>query len=155
VCSVITIVCITTIQSSGNTYVHSDLNLLLFLSKYSISNNNSQNKGVYKYVNLKRKLPLCNAHIEFNKICLKENTHYCGDWTNDKLCTHNMTLKYNISTKLQFTVHQLVQRWAMGWLAGVRFPAGAKFFSSSQRPGRFWDPTSLLSNGYWGRFPRR
>jgi hypothetical protein len=30
----------------------------------------------------------------------------------------------------------------------VRVPAGAKIFSSPQRPDRLWGPPSLLSNGY-------
>jgi hypothetical protein len=31
---------------------------------------------------------------------------------------------------------------------------GTRFFSSPSHPGRFWGPTSLLSNGYHGFFPR-
>jgi hypothetical protein len=33
---------------------------------------------------------------------------------------------------------------------GVRFPAGAKNFSSSLCPDRLWGPPSLLYNGYRG-----
>jgi hypothetical protein len=36
---------------------------------------------------------------------------------------------------------------------GVRFPVGARIFSSPYRPDRFWVPTSLVSNGYRGSFP--
>jgi hypothetical protein len=32
----------------------------------------------------------------------------------------------------------------------VRVPIRAKFFSSPCHPDQFWDPPSLLSNGYWG-----
>jgi hypothetical protein len=35
--------------------------------------NKRQNYSVYKYMNLKRKLLLSNAHIDFNKTCPKEN----------------------------------------------------------------------------------
>jgi hypothetical protein len=34
---------------------------------------------------------------------------------------------------------------------GVGVPVGACIFSSPCRPDRFWDPPSLLSNGYPGR----
>jgi hypothetical protein len=34
--------------------------------QYNISNNNGQNKSVYKYMNLKQKLLLCIARIYFN-----------------------------------------------------------------------------------------
>jgi hypothetical protein len=37
---------------------------------------------------------------------------------------------------------------------GVRVPVGARIFSSPRRPDRLWGPPSLLSNGYWGRFPQ-
>jgi hypothetical protein len=37
---------------------------------------------------------------------------------------------------------------------GVRVPVGAKFFSSPRRPHRIGGPSSLLSNGHRGRFPR-
>jgi hypothetical protein len=40
--------------------------------KYHIYNN-SQNRNVYKYTNLKGKLILCNDHINFNNICLNKN----------------------------------------------------------------------------------
>jgi hypothetical protein len=31
---------------------------------------------------------------------------------------------------------------------------GRVFFFQSLRPDRLWGPLSLLSNGYWGSFPR-
>jgi hypothetical protein len=34
--------------------------------------NSSQTKSVYKYMNLKRKLLMCNAHIKFNQTCQKQ-----------------------------------------------------------------------------------
>jgi hypothetical protein len=37
---------------------------------------------------------------------------------------------------------------------GVRVPVGSRIFSSPRRPERLWGPLSLLSNGYWGLFPR-
>jgi hypothetical protein len=43
---------------------------------------------------------------------------------------------------------------ATGWTAGVRFPAGARPFSSPQSPDELWGPPSLLYNGYPGRFGR-
>jgi hypothetical protein len=36
---------------------------------------------------------------------------------------------------------------------GVRVPVEGRFCSSSRRPGRFWGPPSVLSNGYRGFFP--
>jgi hypothetical protein len=36
----------------------------------------------------------------------------------------------------------------------VRVPAGSRIFSSPRRPVRLWGSPSLLSNGYWGLFPR-
>jgi hypothetical protein len=36
----------------------------------------------------------------------------------------------------------------MGWMAGVQILEGARFFSLAKRSDRFWDPSSLLSNGY-------
>jgi hypothetical protein len=43
-------------------------------------------------------------------------------------------------------------RIAMGLTAGVRFPVGARFSSLHWCTDRFWDPSSLLSNGYRGSF---
>jgi hypothetical protein len=37
---------------------------------------------------------------------------------------------------------------------GVRVPGGPRFLSFPRRPDRFWYPSSLLSNGYRGFFPR-
>jgi hypothetical protein len=37
---------------------------------------------------------------------------------------------------------------------GVRVPVGSRIFSSTRRPDWLWGPTSLLSNGYRGSFPR-
>jgi hypothetical protein len=37
---------------------------------------------------------------------------------------------------------------------GVRVPVGLRIFSSPRRPDRLWDTPNLLSNGYWGLFPR-
>jgi hypothetical protein len=37
---------------------------------------------------------------------------------------------------------------------GGRIPVQTKFVSSPSRPGRFWEPPSLLSNGYLGLFLR-
>jgi hypothetical protein len=37
---------------------------------------------------------------------------------------------------------------------GVRVPIGSRIFSSSHCPDRFWEPPSLLFNGYSGHFPR-
>jgi hypothetical protein len=39
---------------------------------YNLFNNNGQIISVYKYMNLKRKLLICNAHIDYNKTFLKE-----------------------------------------------------------------------------------
>jgi hypothetical protein len=33
---------------------------------------------------------------------------------------------------------------------GVRVPVGSRIFTSSQRLDRLWNPSSLLSKGYWG-----
>jgi hypothetical protein len=42
--------------------------------KYSLNGfRNCQIKSIYKYMNLKRKLFMCNAHIKFNQTCQKEN----------------------------------------------------------------------------------
>jgi hypothetical protein len=40
------------------------------LTKYVITNYNCQNESVYKY--MKQKLLMCNAHINFKKICQKK-----------------------------------------------------------------------------------
>jgi hypothetical protein len=37
---------------------------------------------------------------------------------------------------------------------GVRVPVGARIFSSPLCPDQPWGPPNLLSNGYWGLFPR-
>lgn len=39
----------------------------------SIHNNNSDNKKIYKYMNLKRMLLVMYARTDFNKTCLKQN----------------------------------------------------------------------------------
>jgi hypothetical protein len=38
----------------------------------------------------------------------------------------------------------------MGWTAGVRFLAEARFFCSPQRPDRLWGSPNLLSSRYGG-----
>jgi hypothetical protein len=47
---------------------------------------------------------------------------------------------------------------AVCWLGdrGVRVgvSVGSRIFSSPCRPDGFWGPPNLLSNGYWGLFPR-
>jgi hypothetical protein len=43
---------------------------------------------------------------------------------------------------------------AMGLTAGVRILAGARFYSSPQRPDRLWGPASLLWMGTGGVFPK-
>jgi hypothetical protein len=49
----------------------------------------------------------------------------------------------------------LSQRRAANWTNRVRFPAVKDVsFSSPQRPDRFWGPSSLPCNEYWGFFPR-
>jgi hypothetical protein len=40
------------------------------------------------------------------------------------------------------------------WGVGVRVPVESRIFSSSRRPDRLCGPSSLLSNGYQGLFPR-
>jgi hypothetical protein len=42
---------------------------------------------------------------------------------------------------------------AIGWTAEVRFLAGARFFSSSQRPDRLWGPSASYPMGTGGSFP--
>jgi hypothetical protein len=37
---------------------------------------------------------------------------------------------------------------------GVGVPVGSRIFTPSCRPDRLWFPPNLLSNGYWGLFPR-
>jgi hypothetical protein len=37
---------------------------------------------------------------------------------------------------------------------GVRVPVESRIFSCPRRPDRLWCPRNLLSNGYWGLFPR-
>jgi hypothetical protein len=41
-----------------------------------------------------------------------------------------------------------------GWGVGVQVLVGARLLSSPCHPDRFWAPSSLLSNGYRGLFPR-
>jgi hypothetical protein len=66
---------------------------------------------------------------------------------------------YNTATviKSRAGIAQSVQRLATGWTirwSGFDFRGGgSERFSSTWRPDRFWDPHSLLSNGYWGFFP--
>jgi hypothetical protein len=42
------------------------------IHRYNIANN-SQDKSMYKYMNLEQKLLLCNVSINFNKMFLSEN----------------------------------------------------------------------------------
>jgi hypothetical protein len=37
---------------------------------------------------------------------------------------------------------------------GVRVPVESRIFFSLHHPDRLWGPLNLLSNGYWGLFPR-
>jgi hypothetical protein len=48
-------------------------------------------------------------------------------------------------------IAQSVYRLATGWIAEG---SEARFFSSPLCPDRFWGPSSLLSKGYRGLFPR-
>jgi hypothetical protein len=67
----------------------------------------------------------------------------------------NLTIKrwgihgYSIIVKTA-GMAQLVQGGATGSTAGVRFPIGARSFSSPHRSDWLWDPDSLLSNMYVG-----
>jgi hypothetical protein len=40
------------------------------------------------------------------------------------------------------------------WTAGIRSRQDKRFFSSPQSPDRFWNPQSLLTNGYQAIDPR-
>jgi hypothetical protein len=57
-------------------------------------------------------------------------------------------------------LHSLFESRHSDWLrvedreVGLRVPVGSNIFFSPRRPGRIWGPPSLLSNGYWGLFPR-
>jgi hypothetical protein len=43
--------------------------------------------------------------------------------------------------------------WATGWTFRGSIPGkGKKFFFSSKRPDRLWDPHSFLVSEYWGSF---
>jgi hypothetical protein len=59
-----------------------------------------------------------------------------------------MPLQNNMLVIFYFFVYRV----AKGWTAGLRFPVGARFFSSPQRPDRVWGPPNLLSTGYRGFF---
>jgi hypothetical protein len=50
-------------------------------------------------------------------------------------------------------IAQSVWRLAMGWRT-QESEFESRLFCSSRRPARVWGPTSLLSNGYRGRFIR-
>jgi hypothetical protein len=52
---------------------------------------------------------------------------------------------------------QVKGKLSLCWTVGVRYPTGAGifFFSSPPRPDRLRGLLSVLSNGYWGIFPRR
>jgi hypothetical protein len=70
------------------------------------------------------------------------------------------TFMYMNHTQRHLFVRDQVSGWvgiAIGY--GLDGPGsipdrGKRFFFSTQHPDRLWCPPSLLSNGYWGLFPR-
>jgi hypothetical protein len=82
------------------------------------------------------------------------------EYYNPTLSTTEFLLNFTIRTvkNIDFInigagIAQSLCRLATGWTAGVKFPAGTRFFSSQQRLDRLWGPPGLLSNQYSGQFP--
>jgi hypothetical protein len=139
---------------------HSTSRHVVFLEIWSCSRNSVdsfQQKCVYAFL---RKVLTCSPQLMLPDLITLIILDGEYNLRSTSLCVPNSLLPVTSSS---FGLPQLSLLSAVGIATGyglgdrgvgLRVAVGSRIVSSPRHPDRLWSPPSLLSNGYWGLFPR-